>query len=1178
MKTNKSRISGTILAALLLSTLGPQLPTLFAQGTAFTYQGRLNDGGTGANGSYDFQFTIYDSTNVPGNIVGAPITSTAIAVNNGLFTVSLDFGDNVFSGDPRWLEIAARPNGAGAFTRLAPRQQMSAAPYALAARAVTGSVAASQLTGTIQPANIGAGTINNTMLATGSIHSNHLAAGSVHSNALVIGSIHSNHLAVGSVHSNALALGSVTATALAAGAVHSNHLAIGSVHSNALVIGSIHSNHLAAAIIHSNHLAVGIIHSNHLAAGSIHSNALALGSVTATALAAGTIHSNHLAVGSVHSNALVIGSIHSNHLAGGSIHSNHLAVGSVHSNALALGSVTATALAAGAVHSNHLAVGSVHSNALVIGSIHSNHLAVGSIHSNHLAAAIIHSNHLAAGSIHSNALALGSVTATALAAGSIHSNHLAVGSVHSNALVIGSIHSNHLAVGIIHSNHLAAGSVHSNALALGSVTAAALAAGSIHSNHLAAGSVHSNALVIGSIHSNHLAVGSIHSNHLAAGSVHSNALALGSITATALAAGSIHSNHLAVGSIHSNSLAEGVVTLDKLPTILRGSYSTAVNKPAVGNFEYFGSDVAAVGADKLLVGAYQDSTGWDNGGAAYLFRTDRTLLRTFLSPTPQNQEHFGFAVAAVGQDMVLIGADANDTGALDAGAAHLFSTSGAFVTTITNPTPAASDAFGFAVAAVGADKVLIGAYADHFGANNGGAAYLFTTNGTLLATFNNPTPASGDRFGIAVAAVGSDRVLIGADRDDAGATDAGVAHLFQINGTLLGTITNPTPAVSDAFGYAVAGVGPDKVLIGAWADNSAGNAGGAAYLFNTSGTLLTTITNPTPASGDQFGVAVEAVGTDALLISAAHDSSGGTDAGAAYLFSIEGSLLSTFNNPAPATGDLFGNALAAGTDKLFVAALQDDAGATDCGAVYVFALESVMSGLVAETVRDGAITAAKLDSTIGLWTRSGGNVYRSSGNVGIGTASPQTPLQVSGNNSQLRLHDLGVGNFWNIYTENHPSGADGNLVFAPGPTGAYGYIQKSSGSYFSSSDERLKQDINGLGSVLDRVLQLRPVSYRFKSAPASSRPVLGLIAQEVEPLFPEVVSEHDGLKALAYAELVPVTVGAIQELNQKLEERADRLEKELKRRDAENEELKRSVDELKRMVNVLARKFNGGEQ
>ncbi|HEY9173937.1 MAG TPA: hypothetical protein VI136_16780 [Verrucomicrobiae bacterium] len=102
------------------------------------------------------------------------------------------------------------------------------------------------------------------------------------------------------------------------------------------------------------------------------------------------------------------------------------------------------------------------------------------------------------------------------------------------------------------------------------------------------------------------------------------------------------------------------------------------------------------------------------------------------------------------------------------------------VLTITNPTPAASDSFGHAVAAVGTDRVLIGAFYDDTGAGNAGAAYLFSTNGMLLTTFTNPTPATEDFFGKSMAGVGEHRILIGAPLDHTGATDAGAAYLFSL--------------------------------------------------------------------------------------------------------------------------------------------------------------------------------------------------------------------------------------------------------------------------------------------------------------------------------------------------------------------------------------------------------------
>jgi trimeric autotransporter adhesin len=111
------------------------LPSAFClpawgQGTAFTYQGRLNNGGVPANGIYDLQFTIYDlATN--GTLLAGPVTNSTTGVSNGLFTVRLDFGATPFTGADRWLDIAVRTNGVGAFNVLTPRQPLTPAPYAI---------------------------------------------------------------------------------------------------------------------------------------------------------------------------------------------------------------------------------------------------------------------------------------------------------------------------------------------------------------------------------------------------------------------------------------------------------------------------------------------------------------------------------------------------------------------------------------------------------------------------------------------------------------------------------------------------------------------------------------------------------------------------------------------------------------------------------------------------------------------------------------------------------------------------------------------------------------------------------------------------------------------------------------------------------------------------------------
>src|SRR5213083_1975360 len=100
-----------------------------AQTSSFIYQGRLMDGGTAANGNYDLQFALFDSLS-GGTQIGSTQTINTVAVSNGVFTVSLDFGANAFTGANRFLEISARPTG-GSFTLLTPRQQVTSTPYAI---------------------------------------------------------------------------------------------------------------------------------------------------------------------------------------------------------------------------------------------------------------------------------------------------------------------------------------------------------------------------------------------------------------------------------------------------------------------------------------------------------------------------------------------------------------------------------------------------------------------------------------------------------------------------------------------------------------------------------------------------------------------------------------------------------------------------------------------------------------------------------------------------------------------------------------------------------------------------------------------------------------------------------------------------------------------------------------
>lgn len=151
------------LCLLLVTT-----KSLQAQGTAFTYQGQLNNSGSPAAGIYDFRFTVYDAV-TNGNAVSLPLTNAAVAVTNGLFISTLDFGAGIFYGPARWLDIGVRTNGGGAFTTLSPRQPVLATPYAIFANSASnllGTLPSAQLSGTL-PASAFAGYTNTVALTNG---------------------------------------------------------------------------------------------------------------------------------------------------------------------------------------------------------------------------------------------------------------------------------------------------------------------------------------------------------------------------------------------------------------------------------------------------------------------------------------------------------------------------------------------------------------------------------------------------------------------------------------------------------------------------------------------------------------------------------------------------------------------------------------------------------------------------------------------------------------------------------------------------------------------------------------------------------------------------------------------------------------------------------------------------
>jgi len=131
MNRERKILLNVVILAVALGIVG--VAGADEMGTAFTYQGRLTDANSPAEGLYDFQFEIYDALD-GGSQQGSTVDVNDLDVTDSYFTVELDFGSSVFIGDARWLQIAVRPGESSDpddFATLSPRQELTPTPHAI---------------------------------------------------------------------------------------------------------------------------------------------------------------------------------------------------------------------------------------------------------------------------------------------------------------------------------------------------------------------------------------------------------------------------------------------------------------------------------------------------------------------------------------------------------------------------------------------------------------------------------------------------------------------------------------------------------------------------------------------------------------------------------------------------------------------------------------------------------------------------------------------------------------------------------------------------------------------------------------------------------------------------------------------------------------------------------------
>ncbi|HMJ67064.1 MAG TPA: hypothetical protein VK615_17100, partial [Candidatus Binatia bacterium] len=430
-------------------------------------------------------------------------------------------------------------------------------------------------------------------------------------------------------------------------------------------------------------------------------------------------------------------------------------------------------------------------------------------------------------------------------------------------------------------------------------------------------------------------------------SISTGSLADGSVTGPKLGDAAVSTSKLGDAAVTGIKIADATITVDKLlqtRDFNQPRSSLVLTNPETPDGD-FGTFVVSIG-NELFVGGSDVASN----GVVFVFDASGTFLRTLRSPALSREDAFGAGAAAVGSNRLLVGAPLVTSGSVtNAGVAYLFDTVTGARTTITNPAPQTGDWFGYTVAAVGTDKLLVSTINGVSGFSNVARAYLFNLGGNVLATLTNPVPAADDAFGLTATVLGDGRIVIGAPlAHGGGVTNSGLAHIYNANGSFFRTLTNPVGQLAGVFGVPVQALGADRFLVGAVYLDFTEVDEGAVYLFNSSGTLLGTLTNPAPTLAGHFGLPITPLDENRILIGNYFDGTNlnvmrlngekiGTVFGSGYY------LNSGFN---PTLAILPGERIAVPN--------------TSATNVVVYSFGDYMPGLIAEGVRAGSIGTAEL--------------------------------------------------------------------------------------------------------------------------------------------------------------------------------------------------------------------------
>jgi hypothetical protein len=375
-----------------------------------------------------------------------------------------------------------------------------------------------------------------------------------------------------------------------------------------------------------------------------------------------------------------------------------------------------------------------------------------------------------------------------------------------------------------------------------------------------------------------------------------------------------------------------------------------------GASDHFGWWVVHDGDMAVVAAPMDDIDANIDQGSVYVLTRDGTTWSVQQKLTASDGaagDVFGYSVALLNDDTLLVGAYADDVGGnVDQGSVYFFTRSGSTWSEVLHlfapDGGGAYECYGRAVALSG-DTALVGSYGDFIGGNQlQGSVFVYIQNESSWDFQQKLTALDGaanDQFGWALALDG-DTALVGAYIDDVIAnTNQGSAYIFERDGaiwTQQAHLIAPDGAAGDEFGVSVA-IDDDTALVGTWGMVSGAVRPGSVYVFTRAETIWSlqqTLTASDGVPGDHLGYAVALEGDTALVGAPWDDVSANIDQGSVYVFTRSGTHWNEQAHVIASDGgasDRYGMAVSlSGTTALVGSYLHDVSGSSDQGSAYFY--------------------------------------------------------------------------------------------------------------------------------------------------------------------------------------------------------------------------------------------------